>query len=67
MINAVSPAFIYRGYIFNILSLKYLIILIACSRKDANPDTRVANDNDAITTISICKDGYALQPSSQIS
>ena len=45
--------------------IKYLITFIACSTKDANAATCVADNNDAITEVATCKDGYALQPNKE--
>ena len=42
-----------------------MITFIACSTKDANAATCVADNNDAITEVATCKDGYALQPNKE--
>ena len=66
MISIVSLPFIYKRYIYNLgLSLKCLIIFTACSTKDANAATCVADDNDAITDLKTCKVGFTLQPNKE--
>ena len=49
--------------IFNLgLSLNCLFIFTACSKKDANADTCVADNSESITELTTCKVGFALQP-----